>query len=158
LNRVPILMWLPLSQHLLNYITTYTDKQGKHVFEEISDYSLFTARIGSLGDARTYPCMEILFDNETKDDPQKENEGITSLWLDFYTNTGSDSPEDNYIQAYQMVNDLAKLTLVWPRKLVIDEKIASSVAITGVLSDGDTARPVFQIRVVLEIHWKKSRI
>ena len=152
-----VLQWLPLAQSLKDFLLTYTKPNGEKIFSGLTDYANLNVVIGSFNTARSYPCIEILLGSEEKESiTTSSKKGKVFFWLDLWVDGAlEDRPDYAYEQAYVATNDLANSLKHWLEIMMNDLKLGCNVVLKEVLSDGDSQRPLYQTRIVLEIDWRQ---
>ena len=160
------LMWYPVAEHLQEYMRTYVDKDGHGFCSLMNSFVSETSAIapdkliymGAKNGARLYPCIEILFDTESRNNPNNKGYGITSYWIDFYIQSNSKEPSDAYRKIYEITKMFDSSLVPWCRAVLNDLRISMSPTIDDVMSDGEiSTAPKFQVRVVLSLVWRGKR-
>lgn len=161
------LMWLPIAEHLAGFMRTYDDGTGsgfcKLMNSFVSQTSAITPEkliyVGAKNGARTYPCVEILFDTESRNNPTNKGWGLASYWIDFYVQSGSGSePVDAYRKVYAINKMFDNALVPWRQKALKDLRISMNPVVDDVMSDGEiSTAPKFQVRVVLSLEWRGTK-
>jgi len=154
------LYWLPISEHLCDFLQTYKlPKTDKGIFDDVVDSDKLTIGVGSLGNTRSYPSLEILFDSETKDKSVR-NRGEVNLWLDAYIDSsGTKLPVEAYRMMYLFTNAVMNSLIPWQRDLLAKNNISTIASIPNVLSDGDLdITSSCMVRMLLSVSYVTKQI
>jgi hypothetical protein len=154
------IQWYPIARELKTFLANYTYSDGTHLFEYLTDYNNLKISIGSMN-AGEFPAINILFDEESNTDLQKNiNGALVQLWIDIYV-SGTENDTENIDkslanQLYRTEKDLINTLDDFSNFLKDTLNIAVNMKIQGILSDGGENYPVSAMnRIVLEIEWRK---
>lgn len=141
--------WWPLAKSLAQFLQEYKDENDMLLFGELLIYA------GSMLNAKTYPCIEIIWDKERE---VKRNCGLVNLWIEICLQNNSDKPAEAYERMHRWQAALLQALPHWETEAKRDLGIAMAVHISGMASAGDLQRPVCQSRMMIEIEWRVSKL
>lgn len=150
------LFWLPVIKNLVKFLQEYKDEETEQSpFDDFIQSNKLQFYAGSQGSARCVPCLEVLFDSESKDVQTQTYKGTVNLWLDIYVDKViANTPEEAYNLIYNMGNAVQKCMIPWQRSLKTTEGLATSTIVTDILSDGDSDSQNYLIRMLLKIDYR----
>lgn len=135
--------WWPIAKSLSDHLKTRSALSG------------FAIYAGTKGDSKTYPCIEIRWDDESAFFIHRSKEGTAVLWADVYVKLENVDPEAHYEQQYMAQVDIVDALLEWPGVLSTDVGLEAKIGIDGVVADGENFRPTFGSRMIIKIKWRK---
>jgi hypothetical protein len=135
--------WWPIAKSLSDHLKTKSTLSG---------FDIYT---GTKGDAKTYPCIEVRWDDESAFFIHRCQEGTAVLWADVYIRLEDVDPGANYEQQYKAQVEIVDALSEWSTILSTDIGLETKISIDGVVADGEKCRPIFGSRMIIKIKWRK---
>lgn len=111
---------------------------------------------GTKGTAKSFPCIEIIWDNETGISMHTGG-GTTGVWIDTMVNRveGADADDSEaYARLYEIQQAMLAALDGFPRRLLTDYGIASKADVKQIVSDGAEFTTTFGSRAFLTVSRK----
>ena len=140
------MFWWPVAKHLSDFLA-----ERPEFSEEWNVYP------GSLGSAKTYPCVEIGWDDEAGLSLGRPDRGNLTLWIDTWVRSDEVEPAEVYEQQYVSQATIMACLNEWSNLLLKDLGLSADVKCPGIASQGTITRPSFGCRMIITIEWRKSR-
>lgn len=129
--------WLPVMCTIENILKESTNP----VLQAFAIYQ------GTKGTAKSFPCCEILWDNE-KNISLHNGGGNTGVWIDLFVKRGNDRPDaEAYAELYAAQLEVMELLKSFPRRLLAEHGIATAADINQIMSDGAEFTTTFGSRL-----------
>ncbi len=142
--------WWPITENLRDYLRERSLMEG-------SGLAGVDIHAGAANPIENYPCLEVLWDEESGGDPHKNTKGKIILWLDGWVENDDPDPGVIYGLLYQLQRGFFDVLGDWPKFLGEKLEMAIKVIVGRTVSDGDTNRPIGGSRTILEIEWRKNQ-
>lgn len=140
---IPILLWWAVIEHLRDYAQLQPELNGVDI------------RAGAKKPKDPYPCMEILWDDETGISLYVAKRGTLAIWIDFWVRSDAKDPGVAYEMLSDLQNRACEVLVRWTDALLSDLGITVNLTLKKAVSDGDSNRPLGGSRMVIEIEWRK---
>lgn len=138
-----VLVWWTIIKHLKNYAKAQPELEGTAV------------RAGAKKPKDPYPCIEILWDDETGISLFTANKGELTIWIDVWIRSDEKDPGTAYDILNGLQNQICVVLIRWTDVLLDDLGIAVKLSLREAVSDGDSNRPLAGSRMVIEIEWRR---
>jgi hypothetical protein len=135
--------WWPIAKSLSDHLKT----RGA-----LSGFEIYT---GTKGDSKTYPCIEVRWDDESAFFIHRSGEGTAVLWADVYVRLDNVDPGANYEQQYMAQVEIVDALFEWPIVLATELGLEAKISVDGVVADEENNRPTFGSRMIIKIKWRK---
>ena len=137
------LMWWPLLKHLQAYAKLQPEMVGIDV------------RVGSKRPKDPHPCVELIWDDENAQNLFRTNKGEFTVWIDCWVKNSDKDPSAGYEDLCAMQEKICEVVVRWTDAVLEEMDTFVNVELNGIVSDGDSNRPLCGSRMVLKINWKR---
>ena len=137
------LMWWPLLDSLQKFASAHTAMTGIDV------------RVGSKRPKDPYPCVEIIWDQEDAQNLFRTKDGEFVVWLDCWIKNSAKDPSAGYSDLCTLQESLCQVVVEWTDAVMEDIDMLLNLELNGIVSDGDSNRPLCGSRMILNIKWKR---
>ncbi|VBB05571.1 Hypothetical protein LUCI_0781 [Lucifera butyrica] len=139
-----MLYWWPIAKHVSAFLAAKP--------EFAAPWSIYP---GSKGSAKSYPCIEVQWDEEAGVSIHKANQGNLTLWLDIWVRSDQVTPDEVYQQQYEAQLAILNSLEEWSDLLLEEVGLAVKIDCPGIASQGTITRPSFGCRMIITMEWRK---
>jgi len=136
------MIWWPIIENLVAYIRT------------LPEFAETNVHAGTQNPVSYYPCIEIVWDNESNINPYKQSKGSLTLLIDAYVT--DDDPAVAYEKLYDVQQQSFAALRGWSASAADILGIALNAKVIKIASAAGTIKPVTGSRTTLEIEWRKK--
>jgi hypothetical protein len=137
------LIWWTLLKHLRDFAKLQPEMTGIDI------------RAGAKKPKDPYPCVEFIWDDEDAQNLYRTQKGEFTIWCDCWIRNSDKDPSAGYEELHAMQEKVCEVIVRWTDAVMEEMNMFINLELNGIVSDGESNRPLCGSRMVLKINWKR---